>query len=264
MSYKFTSDGRKVAVIGSLNAKETIVQEIFVTDDTEFPAGEHFVVKTLLDAPAETYKAKEEKRVEQRVKELERERDTLSKEISAMRVKMTAVAAKLKWTSAITDTELDVVFDQIKNFISGEITHIIFYGYEIRIEQVGIDSFAKYEHNHGCQSFDGIRLLSLFGECNGRLAMDWRMNSYRDGSGSFQKFIPCKSLQEAVEKAKEIIYSKDHLSDKDHEFCIKYGIPIDVDKNSERLRKKREYAQDQISKTKAHLAKQEADLEAIK
>ena len=55
MGYKFTADGKKVVVVGALNAKETIVQEIFVTDGTEFPAGEHFVVKTLLDAPAETY-----------------------------------------------------------------------------------------------------------------------------------------------------------------------------------------------------------------
>jgi hypothetical protein len=68
MSHKFTSDGKKVAIIGALNAKETIVLEIFVNDGTEFPAGEHFVVKTLLDVPAETYKAREERTILERIK----------------------------------------------------------------------------------------------------------------------------------------------------------------------------------------------------
>jgi hypothetical protein len=81
MSHKFTADGRKVAVVGALNAKETIVQEIFVTDGTEFPAGEHFVVKTLLDAPAETYKAKEERRVLESIKTLEGTKARLEAEI---------------------------------------------------------------------------------------------------------------------------------------------------------------------------------------
>jgi len=38
MSHKFTTDGKKVVVIGALNTKETIVQEVFVIDGTEFPA----------------------------------------------------------------------------------------------------------------------------------------------------------------------------------------------------------------------------------
>jgi hypothetical protein len=42
---KFTADGKKVVVIGSLNSQEKIVQEIFVFDGSEIPSGEHFVVK---------------------------------------------------------------------------------------------------------------------------------------------------------------------------------------------------------------------------
>jgi len=46
---KFTSDGKKVAVVGKLNAQETIVQEIFVSNGNEIPSGENFVVKSLHD-----------------------------------------------------------------------------------------------------------------------------------------------------------------------------------------------------------------------
>ena len=40
-SIKYTTDGKKVVVIGDLNQTEKIVQEIYVTDDgCEIPQGE--------------------------------------------------------------------------------------------------------------------------------------------------------------------------------------------------------------------------------
>lgn len=56
---KYTTDGRKVVIIGDLNQTEKIVQEIFVTEDgAEIPSGERFVVKSLLDTPAKSWKEK--------------------------------------------------------------------------------------------------------------------------------------------------------------------------------------------------------------
>ena len=53
---KYTTDGKKVVVIGDLNQTEKIVQEIFVTEDgAEIPSGERFVVKSLLDEPAKSW-----------------------------------------------------------------------------------------------------------------------------------------------------------------------------------------------------------------
>ena len=53
---KYTSDGKKVAVIGRLNNQEQIVQEVFVVDGSEIPSGEHFVVKSLHDVPVLSWK----------------------------------------------------------------------------------------------------------------------------------------------------------------------------------------------------------------
>lgn len=262
MSHKFTSDGRKVAVIGALNAKETIVQEIFVIDGTEFPAGEHFVVKTLLDAPAETYKAKEERRILDSIKKLEGERDRLSAEIDGFRFKAQAAAAKIKWIDRVSDDEVGEVFDNLKAMLSSEYTHVLFPGYKVEIKEWDHRLFSTND-DYRRNSFESLRLISLFGEWNGRLSLSWKVNTYRDGSGSSTKIIPCRSLQEAVELAKEVIYAKDHLSDEDYEFCLKYAIAVDKDKNAKRLADKSECIKKQIADQKEQLSKLESDLEAI-
>ena len=65
MQTKYTTDGKKVAIVGKLNNTETIVQEIFVSENgSEIPAGENFVVKSLLDAPAKSWK---ESQIEQSI-----------------------------------------------------------------------------------------------------------------------------------------------------------------------------------------------------
>ena len=55
---KYTSDGKKVVVVGALNSKETIVQEVFVQGETEIPSGENFVVKSLHNSPSISWKEK--------------------------------------------------------------------------------------------------------------------------------------------------------------------------------------------------------------
>lgn len=263
MSHKFTSDGRKVAVIGALNAKETIVQEIFVTDGTEFPAGEHFVVKTLLAAPAETYKAKEERRILEDIKKHEKERDRLSAELAGFRFKASAATAKIKWIEGISEPEVKEVFDNIKAMLCGEYTHVVIPGYsEVKVEEWNENLFSSCD-DYNRTRFESLRLISLFGEWNGRLSLGWKVNTYRDGSGSATSFIPCRSLQEAVEKAKEIICAKEYLSDGDYQFCLKYGITVDATKNATRIQKKRECKEKEILATKERLSAQEADLEAI-
>jgi hypothetical protein len=259
MNHKFTSDGRKVAIVGALNAKETIVQEIFVTDGTEFPAGEHFVVKTLLDAPAETYKAKEERRVLESIEVLKGTRARLEAEIKGFQFKAQAAAAKIKWISAITDNEVQGVVDNLKAILTGEYTHVVLGSGEIK--EWGHDLFANSDNYN--YRFESLRLISLFGEWNGRLSLGWKVNHYQDGSGSSTPFHPCRSLQDATEKAKEIIYAKEYLSDESYALCLKYGIPVDEAKNAARLADKANCVKKQIADARNRLAKLEADLEAV-
>lgn len=82
MNIKYTTDGKKVVVLGDLNSNEKIVQEIFITPSgNELPGGENFVVKSLLDEPAKSWKeeeiAKLEKRYNDRKREIQRDMDDL-------------------------------------------------------------------------------------------------------------------------------------------------------------------------------------------
>ena len=63
---KYTTDGKKVVVLGNLNSQEKIVQEVFVVDGSEIPSGEHFIVKSLHDATAISWKEKRLQEIEEK------------------------------------------------------------------------------------------------------------------------------------------------------------------------------------------------------
>jgi hypothetical protein len=63
---KYTTDGKKVIVVGNLNSQEKIVQEIFIVDGNEIPSGENFVTKSLHDFPAISWKESELIKLESR------------------------------------------------------------------------------------------------------------------------------------------------------------------------------------------------------
>jgi len=112
--------------------------------------------------------------------------------------------------------------------------------------------------------FEGLKMVSLFGEwADKRLGLSWRINTYKDGSGTSTTFFPCRSFEDAVEKAKEIIYSKERLLDEDYQFCINYGIPIDQIKNTERIKLNSESKERQILETKKKLEVYKAELAKI-
>jgi len=257
--YKFTADGRKVAVIGALNAKETIVQEIFVTDGTEFPAGEHFVELWLLDRPAETYKAKEERRIAETIGLLEKEKKRVEKELESFQFKAKAATAQIKWLRGVTNDELRGVVENIKAMMLGEYTHVVLLEHSVKIAEWGPELFANSEV-YSPVRFESLRLISMFGEWNGRLSLGWRANTYKDGSGSSAEFIPCRSFDEAVEKAKEAIYAKKCLSDDDYRSCLKYGIPVDEKKNAARIKGTIDSLQKRIAAKKEELVLLEAKL----
>lgn len=72
MQTKYTNDGKKVAIVGKLNADQTIVQEIFITENgQEIPSGENFVVTSLHDQPVKKWSTYYQDRCKQEEKECE-------------------------------------------------------------------------------------------------------------------------------------------------------------------------------------------------
>lgn len=198
---KYTDDGKKVLVVGKLNAQQTIVQEIFVSAGQEIPSGENFVVKSLHDAPAESWKEKNLRELEARY---ESDRKKLQTQIDDQECRLCQERDKAKLqTSALLQfvkNSDESQLETLKNFMSGQITHLFVSGYSPEIiswqdsnKVYDTDSF--YHHAR----LDGIKLVSLMGKSDGDLS--YRLHEYRDGSGSSKTVYPATSYEAALAMA---------------------------------------------------------------
>lgn len=200
---KFTTDGRKVLVVGKLNAQEHIVQEIFVSSGQEIPSGENFVVKGLHDAPAESWKdqdlRKREARYAKRCAEIERQEQEQDRRNSEAQQKAKHRAAALLEFARNSD---EPQLQRLHALLAGEITHFFVSRYRPQIVTWDDEIIFDSDRNYGRLSIEGIKLLSLFGRSDGRL--DYRLNQYRDGSGSSSiEIVPCRSYAEALSEAQK-------------------------------------------------------------
>lgn len=196
---KYTSDGKKVLVVGKLNAEQTIVQEIFVSAGQEIPSGENFVVKSLHDAPAESWKEKNLRELEQRY-ETSRKKWEDDIEQQGHRLKMIRDKAKhhadalFKFVDKADSESLTL----LKKVMSGQITHIYVGGYSPEILEWD-GGICEEEREYGRVEIKGIKLLSLYGYSDGDL--EYRLHTYRDGSGGSQQIFPVCSYAEALKLA---------------------------------------------------------------
>ncbi|MDD2056578.1 hypothetical protein NPS58_03845 [Pseudomonas putida] len=202
-SIKYTSDGRKVVVVGKLNAEQTIVQEIFVSNGQEIPSDENFVVKSLHDAPAVSWKGndlkKQEERYERETKRLKDDLESQSRRLGIAKEKAKSHAdALMAFANKAEDTQLDT----LKKFLSGEITHLYKGGYSPEIFEWA-DDLKSFDTDNDSWNrrvkVDGMKLVSLFGYSDGNLT--YRLHTYRDGSGGSAEIRPATSYEEALEWA---------------------------------------------------------------
>lgn len=216
---KYTSDGKKVVVIGNLNSVEKIVQEIFIIDGAEIPSGEHFTVKSLHDAPAISWQEKEITRIKKeyetsRTKFEDGEREYDKK----LRVLHNEFREKTRYLKSVINNISAESFDMVTDFLTGKITHVVELSYGCKIMNYK-ESFAEYGDNW-------FRLLSLDGKDDGTLT--WHTHQYYDRSGYQTKIVPCRSHKEAVEVIKAYITSeiKERIHDSTYKLAMEYSIPI--------------------------------------
>lgn len=89
---------------------------------------------------------------------------------------------------------------RIEEFLDGKITHFVEWIGEWRPPVIVAASEATTAD--GGHHRSALKLLTLFGKTGGDL--EWRLNRYSDGSGSNNTVYPCRSLEEAQQKAAEI------------------------------------------------------------
>lgn len=195
---KFTDDGKKVLVVGKLNAQQTIVQEIFVSAGQEIPSGENFVVKSLHDAPAESWKEKNLRELEARY---EKDKKALQQEIDHQHARLSNIKLKAKLQAdalfKFAENSNSDQLDLLKKVVSGQITHVYISGYSPAIfEWDGGKQTYETERDYGRETIKGIKLLSVYGYADGDL--EYRQHTYRDGSGGSEQVFPVTSYQDAL------------------------------------------------------------------
>lgn len=94
--------------------------------------------------------------------------------------------------------------ERIEDFIEGRITHVVTKEYD----DWKIQLLSEFEADDDGWSRKpcGLRLISLFGKSGGDLA--WKVNDYKDGSGSWKEMIPCASEDEAKTRRDEWIVAE--------------------------------------------------------
>lgn len=226
MNTKYTTDGRKVAIVGKLNNTETIVQEIFVSENgSEIPAGENFVVKSLLDAPAKSWK---ETQIENIEKQYNSAKDNLEKATNELQKKTREMSNytqdKMRWMKSIADNITKDWFELVYGFVCGEYTHFVCTSYW-KWQIVTFDEFIK--PNDG----GGIRAFGIWNDYDKKAHPVLKLSHYRDGSdNNWTEVLYCRSYEEALQKSKELLESTERLNDAMIDFAKKYNIGIPAEK----------------------------------
>lgn len=215
---KFTTDGKKVVVIGSLNSQEKIVQEIFIVDGSEIPSGEHFVVKCLHEAPSVSWKENDLKKLEERYeRESKQYKSEIEKKYNEYKEKSKELRAKLIYIGAALRNANVKSFETLVDFITGEIKWIVVKHYDVHLMPVN-EFNQMYE--------DKLRLMSLFGDDDG--SFTYAVGDYYDFSGGNKKFYPFKDYDEAFNKFKDLLL-KESISEKNILKAEKYGFNYSSD-----------------------------------
>lgn len=252
-NHKFTTDGRKVVIVGSLNSQETIVQEVFVSENgAEIPSGENFVVRSLHDEPVKSWKVKNIENEERDVTRRQADVNRLKESIRHENKRLEAILSSLKKYKS--EDQFYPAWENLERFMAGKITHLVELGWNC-----GVVEFQKAVEPGPYDSGD-IKLISLFGGSNGDVA--WRLHTYSDHSGGSKTVVPATSYDNAVSILSDFINSKDTVNCYDVSASEKYGFVIDPKKlavfTKEKISQKEKAVADQKKKLESDLAELES------
>lgn len=235
---KYTTDGKKVVIVGNLNSQEKIVQEIFIVNGNEIPSGENFVVKTLHDAPAVSWQESNLKALEARYEKDKKEWDSKIESLNRdKRLAYDSLSARVKWLRSVAkeprEGEFKKVINQLADFLSDSEKWVFVRDYTSwhlqPFNENGVNNLLdRYESSYGNKRFDSMRLLSLFGRSDGSLV--FRINEYSDGSGSSKDVVFFKSKEEALNFIQQEFGSVKKYSAYDLENAKKFDLKIDEEK----------------------------------
>ena len=272
LDIKYTKDGKKVVVIGYLNQNERIVQEIYVTKNgDEIPAGENFVVKTLLDEPMKTWQEQklenlqatyesDRKKWDEKIDALVREKDLAYKALKA-RVKWLREVAKQPHPEA-----LKRIISTLADFLSpAEKWVLVCDSCKWQLEKFneeGICIIDGLNYSYGKPRYDRMKLISLFGMSDGNF--EWCINRWSDGSGDEMPVLFFKTKEAALSSLQKRLDNIETYNKYTIENANKFGLKLNSEKLTKYYERKREVILSDIDSFKKQITEREQELENIK
>lgn len=177
----FTRDGRRVELLAITVDGAYVVSRVLRFDDYDgsygYSRGETTFEQELWEKAPISVVDEEIAAAELRLREAER---LCSEKIS------TAVNAEREIKQRLEKLSKFKGLEHLEAFIDGKLTHFVdLDGYNILTAAQAIE---RRDY--------GPKLLSLFGDAKGNLA--WRINEYKDGSGSWREMLPAISEEDAA------------------------------------------------------------------
>lgn len=263
MEIKYTTDGKKVAVLGKINAQESIVQEVFFIGDQEIPSGENFVVKSLHDAPAISWKEKKLKELEDTYKS---EEYRLSNELKSLQTKYYDICKVLKekigWAAEAIKNISSENFNRLSDLLTGEIRFVVIKGYSDMTIQPFDHALKNYtDYSYGERRVEAIKMITLYG--NKERGLEYKLNRWSDGSGSDTEIELFRTEVEAIEYVSNWV-NDGQLTSYKIKAAKNYSITIKSELLTEYKEKEIQAHEATISKQKATLSEQIQKLENVK
>lgn len=272
---KYTTDGRKVVVIGDLNQTEKIVQEIFVTKDgDEIPSGERFVVKSLLDAPSKSWKEQELIKLEARFEKERKEWEDEIKKVQAEKeLVYKSLSARVKWLKQVAKQPhpeaLRKVVETLALFLSNSDIWVFYADYSTWcLEKYDQEGFSRIHDNVDRDYYrtrlENMKLVSLFGMTDGDF--QFKISQYSDGSGSSNDVEYFKSKEDALIYIQNRFDSIQSYNDNHLKIAEKFNLKINDTKLSAFRSNKKQSILENIEKAEQTLLNYKQsldDLEAL-
>ncbi|MDE4189631.1 hypothetical protein [Phaeobacter gallaeciensis] len=189
----FTSSGEEVEFAGYLNGV-TFIRHVFedydhYSDEVTERVSEPVQYRGELFSSAPVY------RLDEQYKAAAGELEKVCSELEKQQALLVEACAKTLDMEKLADEHED--FRLLVDFLEGRITHVLRVSYGLEIIELsailsGKDSYESWPR--------AIGLFAVPNSSKGRYRTTqttWQVNQYKDGSGNWSEFIPCRSLEEA-------------------------------------------------------------------
>lgn len=246
---KYTKDGKKVVVIDDLNQTEKIVQEIFVTEDgKEFPSGEKFVAKSLLDEPAKTWKQMQLDRLEKTYETEKKEwEDKIDELRNKKRIAYDALYERVKWLRNVAENSNEQEFkdaiNRLADFLSNKNKWVVIKDYRRYLlkpfSDEGVNLLDRINRDYDFPRYDSMRLLSLYGSSDGKLS--YQIDKYKYGVEVDKPVMFFRNKKSALSFLQDKIDEEEEYTSDYIEMAHEYGLKLDKKKLDAYNNKGRQY-----------------------